>query len=305
MAGPGAQRQARPGGPARAARSVRIKTRHGDRVLLLPEMPAKIPPANSAVLVFHGGHGTAQAFVMRSGLAEAMQFYGHDVAFPEAIRHWSDGRPPLEQGWPADRDFIETIHARQKKALDRPDVPLALIGVSNGGMFCQRLCCTLSTPPAVGVAIVSAMPEALAHRVPDGPPVPMVLIQSRADMMIPWEGGEVAAMGGFSVGGRLLGIEATVEFWKTRNRITAAPRHRHARVGKHRATITFWPGGPDGADLWFVVLEDAGHRVLDGDPRHFRTGSLQDLISRTVMWYCDSTWCMQTPRFDHDEKDFS
>ncbi|MCE0505808.1 hypothetical protein LR948_10605 [Roseivivax sp. GX 12232] len=276
-----------PGAPVRAARSVSIKTRWGARALLLPEMPVETAPTCSTVLALHGGNGTAQGFVLRSGLAEALQSYGHDIAFPQALRHWSDGRPPLEDRWPGDRGFIEVIHARQKEALNRAEVPLALIGVSNGGMFCQRLCCALSEPPAIGVAVVSALPEALAQSAPPGPPVPMMLIQATDDPLIPWEGGEVPDIAGFSVAGRLLGVEATVDFWKRRNRITAPPRRSRARVGRHDARISFWDGGAAGADLWLVVLEGAGHRQLDGDPRHFRTGTLQDLIARTVMWYVD------------------
>ncbi|WP_152451083.1 MULTISPECIES: PHB depolymerase family esterase [unclassified Roseivivax] len=269
-------------------RTVRIKTRHGKRLVCLPPQLRAGPPARSLILALHGGHGTAYAFAERSGLCEAFHAFGHDITFPQALTHWADGRPPLEAGWPADRDFIETLHAKSRDALDADAVPLALIGSSNGGMLTQRYAIEARIKPAISVAVVSALPEALAQAAGGAPdPTPMMLIQGAADPVIPWSGGEVLDIGGKTVKGRLLSIDDTVAFWKTRNRISAPPRDARLRIDGQPAEFRYWPGGEDGADLWFVVVEGRGHRLLDGEPRSPRPGSLEDFIARTVMWYVD------------------
>lgn len=271
----------------RAPNLVSMRTRYGKRSICLPNMITHAKPANSLILACHGGNGSAQTFASRSGLAEAMHDYGHDIAFPQAARHWADGRPPIEASWKSDRMFIETLYERQREALNRRDVPLAMIGISNGGIFCQRLACELLKPPAITVAVVSAMPEAIAGRLAKGTPANMMLVQATADRFIPWDGGEVPDVGGFTIRGKLLSADDTVEFWRNRNQITDPPRRKLVRIGANTVRIDYWSGGETGADLWRVVVQGGGHRQLDDEPHAAKSGSLQDLICRTILWYVD------------------
>ncbi|SFQ20584.1 Poly(3-hydroxybutyrate) depolymerase [Roseivivax halotolerans] len=265
-----------------------VATPHGSRKVVLPAHPVRAEPRRALILGFHGGHGSAVSFAGRSGLALAMHSEGHDIAFPQAVPHWADGRQRLEAGWPADRDFVETLIARQRAALGPGPMPMAMIGVSNGGMFAMRLALELPEPPALSVAVVAALPEALALRAESGPPAAMLLVQATKDPVIPWAGGEVPQMAGFSVGGRLLGAEDTLAFWKRRNRVAGAPREKRVRFGGTRAQLSFWPAPPGGADLWRIVLDGAGHRQLDANPLKLNRGSLEAFIGRTVASYVSS-----------------
>ncbi|MHA6326665.1 CE1 family esterase [Roseivivax sp. CAU 1753] len=268
-------------------RAVRIKTRYGKRDLCLPPLARVGAPAASLILGFHGGNGTARAFAERSGLCGAIHSFGHDIAFPQALKHWSDGRPPLEPGWPADRSFVEALHAASREALGLDTVPLALIGSSNGAMFAQRYAIEARDKPVITVAVASALPEAVATGATLGAPTPVMLIQGEADPIIPWKGGEVLDIGGMTVKGRLLSVDDTVAFWQRHNRVSGAPRQQRFRIGGKSANVHYWAGGPDGADVWLVIIEGGGHRLLDGDPRPFLPGTLEEFIARTVLWYVD------------------
>ncbi|MEO1554824.1 MAG: hypothetical protein AAFS01_00215 [Pseudomonadota bacterium] len=270
-----------------APRTTSVKTGHGRRSLALPPVARNGPPAPSLVLGLHGGNGTAHSFALRSGLTEASHAYGLDIAFPQARRHWSDGRPPLEDGWVADRDFIDELRTRAGKALKRDAVPFAIIGSSNGGIFAQRYAAETSNPPTLTVAVASSFSEAVATRTQSGPPATMMLIQGSADAIIPWDGGDVLDIGGFTVKGRLLSVMDTVTFWKRRNGITAAPRKKSYRLSGHVVRVSYWKAGPGGADLWFVVIDGGSHRLLDSETAPHRPGSLADFIVRAAHWYLD------------------
>lgn len=234
------------------------------------------------ILGMHGGGGGGRRFAERSGLIEAFAALGNDIVFPQANSHWSDGRTALEPGWEADRAMFATL---AEMAGPRP---IAAVGVSNGGMFAQRLACEADPRIAVVVAVAAALPADYARRAPVGPPVPVMLVQATEDRLVRWGGGEVPHVPGLSVAGELLGADDTAGFWLDRNRCTGAPRLRQGRIGPYRVEIYAWIGQGD-ADVWRVVLRGAGHRLLDRDPEARLAGSLEELVARFVVWHVDRT----------------
>lgn len=277
-----------PDPPPRQAAGFSLDLPDGTRLCALSDTHLTGRARRSLILAFHGGGGDAQRFALRSGLAEAFHAQGHDVAFPQAASHWADGRPPLEEGWPGDRGFVEALVREQAAALGTagpsPAISVALIGGSNGGIFTLRLACELDPAPRAVVAVAAALSADYAARARPGPPVPVMLVQATEDRFIPWQGGEVPHVPGLSVGGALLGAEATVRFWLRRNRCTEAPTRRRATLGGLPVDIFAWSGA---ADVWRVVLHGAGHRLLDHPPGGPLEGSLEELIARFVIWHLD------------------
>ena len=264
-----------------------VQTPLGPRGYALSDTARPARPTPSLIMGFHGGSGDAQRFALRSGLAESFGAHGHDVAFPQALQHWADGRAAIEGSWAGDHALVDAL-VRLQGGTTPARLPVAAVGGSNGGMFSLRLACEMTNPPLrAAVAVACAMPVAYAARAPKGPPVPLMLVQATEDRMMPWQGGEVPQVPGISVPGALLGADATVAFWLDRNRCTGQPSVRQAAIGAIPVEIFAWTGPPGGADLWRVVLRGAGHRLLDRSPGAERKGSLEELIARFVIWHLD------------------
>lgn len=235
------------------------------------------------ILGFHGGGGGARRFGERSGLIEAFTALGNDIVFPQAVSHWADGRPVLEPAWESDQALLAAL-----AEMAGPDRPLAAVGLSNGGMFTQRIACEAAPRFSVIAGVAAAVSADYARRAPPGPPVPVMLVQATDDRLVRWGGGEVPHVPGASVAGELLGADDTVGFWLDRNRLRGAPRLREGRIGRYGVEIYAWIAStPESADVWRVVLRGAGHRLLDRDPDAQLAGSLEELIARFVVWHVD------------------
>ena len=118
------------------------------------------------VLVFHGGGGNARRFETVARFSEKSDASGTIVVYPNAIDgHWNDGR-------------ISEMFAEHNAAIDDVRYVLTLIqvlrdkfaidtarnfaaGVSNGGMFVQRLAIELAEIFARVASIISSIPEPL------------------------------------------------------------------------------------------------------------------------------------------------
>ncbi|MBL4812911.1 MAG: hypothetical protein JKX69_11285 [Rhodobacteraceae bacterium] len=262
-----------------------VNTPFGQRQFSLSSRVPLLKSARSLILGLHGGSGDAKRFAQRSGLAEASHELGHNIAFPQALSHWADGRPPLEKGWEADLSLVRSMMQVQAKKNGNVHMPTAIVGGSNGGMFAYRLACELPLGAVVGVA--SAMPVAFANNAKPGPPVPAMIVQATNDRFIPWDGGQVALAPHLGIAGELLSADAVIDFWLKRNKCSGPPKRRNATLSSFGVEIFAWDGGANGADLWRVVLRGAGHKLLDRAPGAKLKGSLEELIARFVIYHID------------------
>lgn len=255
-----------------------LATAEGLRICHVAEPDLREARPQSLILGFHGGGGGAPRFAMRSGMAEALIELGQGSVYPQARSHWADGRTALEAGWADDLALIETLRERAGP------LPMAAVGVSNGGMFALRLACELTPPLKAVVAVTAAMPADYFLEAPWGPPVPVMLVQAPMDPIIPWDGGEMPRAEEDSPGGRLLSADETLGFWLRRNRCEGAPRKRQGFIGSMGVEISVWSGG---ADVWRVVLLGAGHGWPVREPGAPLHGSLEEMVARFLVWHCD------------------
>lgn len=295
--------QAQPGLPGVTLRTLDLPG--GRQAHLAAPAPAPAPDPHrtaTAVLALHGGGGGALRFARGSGLVQAFAAHGLPVTFPEAAGRWADGRPAAEAGWPQDHAFIAALG---DLLTGRPGAPLALAGVSNGGMFALRLACALGPRVRAAVAVAAAMPEALAQAAPPGPPVPVLLVQALDDPMIPFAGGAIPELGGLSMGGRVLGAEASAAFWLARNRCAGPVRRQTTTIAGIPAEIAQHapPPGAPGASVWRVTLQGGGHgwagrsgmrggmgggmadSAEDSTAATLREDSLEGLVARFIVWH--------------------
>ncbi|MHC4955725.1 MAG: extracellular catalytic domain type 1 short-chain-length polyhydroxyalkanoate depolymerase [Planctomycetota bacterium] len=87
-------------------------------------------------------------------------------------------------------------------------------GASNGGFLTHRMACLKPRVFAAAAPVMALMPGQLAERVPDGEPVPMLIIHGTRDGIVPEDDTSVFAGKKYDV----LPMEETIDYWVRRNR---------------------------------------------------------------------------------------
>ncbi|MEO1554834.1 MAG: alpha/beta fold hydrolase [Pseudomonadota bacterium] len=227
--------------------------------LIAPETVAQGRPV---VLVFHGGEGDGTRAALASGIVDDARAQGFAVAFPNSPgQQWNDGRETTRSGID-DVGFTRAVIADLGARYGLNTQRVYVAGISNGGMFVQRLAC--DAPDLVdAVAVVAAvMPAALSQSCAARQAKPMIFFNGTADRLMPFEGGEIASsrLLGIGVGGRVLSQAQTRSFWTARNACgtgnVGAPVDRVTDQTTAQLTRYRCAGQ---ADLLFYVLEGGGH----------------------------------------------
>ena len=207
----------------RNARSESIITADGRMrtyVLHLPTgySPTKIYPL---VLVFHGGYGTGAQILSMTQFAAKADEAGFIVVAPDGIdRHWNDGRGTVNSKID-DVSFVRQLINNLESRFPIDPKRIYATGISNGGIFTQRLGCELSdTLAAIGTDAGPIAAKLLPFCKPK--PIAVMGIQGTADPLTPLQGGKVGG-GSFGIGGLVASTAQTMRLWATVNGCNATP----------------------------------------------------------------------------------
>lgn len=163
------------------------------------ERPAGQGP-RPAIIMLHGGGGTAEQELRLPGLAQLGQREGFLVVFPEAKGGLWNFFPPGKEtlqyvqffqhlgGLPDDVAFLRMLVADlvQSGGADAKRVYLA--GRSLGGVMALRLACVdAGTFAAIGL-LISAMPEATGSDCHPRMSLPIVMVNGTEDRILPYKG---------------------------------------------------------------------------------------------------------------------
>lgn len=147
--------------------------------------------ASSAVLVFHGGNGTAEGMFEANSLGRLAIENGFVAAFPDAFdRNWNDGRAATANE-PDDvaftRAMIDTLN--QRYGVDRSRV--FATGISNGAMMTHKLACDAPGLVRAIAPVAGNLPEAQLARCAPSQPTPVMMFSGTADPLMPFDGGVI------------------------------------------------------------------------------------------------------------------
>lgn len=221
------------------------------------------PPGNRRgaplLIALHGGLGRVERFMQGTGLPKRARDHGYAIAFPVAPDGWVDGRPEKGTGT-EDLDFIAALIEAMvtKHGIDRRQV--YALGVSNGGMFVQRLATERPDLLAGAASIVASTPAAIAREVASGPPMPFALICDRNDDIMPYEGGEIRRGATIGHGGEVIPVEDARAVWVERNG-AGGPAQTRTITGPEgfRAELTDHVPMGHGVPVRFVAVSGSGH----------------------------------------------
>lgn len=219
------------------------------------------------VMAFHGGYGKGKRFARNTGFNEIADQEGFVVVYPDALNmHWNDGRgtasPDVD-----DVGFVRTLLERLIRFRNIDPSRIYATGISNGGFFTQRLACEMSDTIAAFATVSATLPEELKSSCQPKKPVSILMINSPQDELVPWEGGETGGLGG-----RVLSVPNTVEFWRKENAASPVAETQALPVidpsDSTRVRLSRYSGGRRGSEVLLYTIQGGGHTWPDGNNSH-------------------------------------
>jgi polyhydroxybutyrate depolymerase len=261
-------------------------------LLYTPGSYNKDRPA-ALIVALHGAHGDAKKTAARTDFNEIADREGFLVLYPEGIsHHWNDGRSTTPSK-ADDVGFITSLidHIAKQRNIDSKRVYVT--GLSNGGIMTQRLACEAPDRFAAFAAVIANMPLELEAVCKTSPPVPIMLINGKADPLMPWVGGEIkqGRFLGSGGGGAILSAEKTARFWADKDRCSKSFEHenlpdRDPNDGT-RIEKFIYTGCKDGTEVILFGVEGGGHTWPGSKIKPFAriSGKVsQDMNASEVMW---------------------
>ena len=218
-----------------------------------------------AVIVFHGGGGSADSVRRQSRMSAKGEAEGFIAVYPQGsggfagkLKTWNAGTCcgyAMQQRI----DEIAFVAAllddlQAMVAIDRARVYAT--GISNGGMMAYEVACALADRIA-GIAVVAGEMTAL-DRCRPARPMPVLVIHGSADRNLPIDGGVGAKA--FAVH-EVRSLASAVDFWRRHD--GCGEGARSDVNGAVRRTTYFSCSG--GSEVELVTIEGGGHSWPGGD----------------------------------------
>lgn len=241
--------------------------------------------AHPAVMIFHGGEGNGSETAAASNMAAWAQANGFVAIFPNSGgSQWNDGRAETANG----RDDVGFARAVIGDAAARFGVDPGRVfaaGISNGGLFTQRLACEASGSFRAYAVVAATMPADLAGRCSPSRAVPIIFFNGTADRMMPWNGGQIASVRalGLGVGGRVMSHAQTLAFWTGKDGCGASSQAALPDTTNDGTTVTMQSFAcSGGAQAVFYTINGGGHNWPGSGMRNRRiTGVVSEDVSAT------------------------
>ncbi len=181
-----------------------------------------LPPGDGAtprplLLALHGGGGRAEGMDRLTGLDALADRGGVIVVYPQGLdRHWNDGRATIKRKVD-DVAFIRALLDRIEREWPVDPRRVGVTGISNGGIFTERLGCDLADrfsliAPVAGSLARDYQPDCHPAR-----PLTVMQFDGVDDPIVPYAGGSVASFGGLGEGGTVMSVDDTTAFWARAN----------------------------------------------------------------------------------------
>jgi polyhydroxybutyrate depolymerase len=172
------------------------------RTYLLERPSARGP--SPTVIMLHGANGTAEGIAQQTGLARLGPDAGFAVVFPQSRANvwnrFAAGKEPPQAigffrqfgGLPNDFGFLKMLVADLVRRGISDPARMYLAGLSNGGFMTLSMYCFESGIFAGIGLLITSMTEQTGEDCRPAKPVPTVVINGTADVVVPDRGGPVA-----------------------------------------------------------------------------------------------------------------
>ncbi len=260
-----------------------------------------VPPTYSKtkkvplVFVFHGGGGNAARIGKFTGFDSLSDRKGFIVVYPDGFEHhFNDGRTGT--GYATHERNINDVGfvgrlidvLSQQYDIDRCRIYAA--GISNGGIFSQRLGVELSGRIAAIASVVGSLAEEVYESATPSSPVSVLVIAGVDDPLVPWQGGDVH-IGKQKKMGRIAAIEDTVKFWVRHDGCRSEPEISYLADSDPADGVKVrrqcYGHGKDDSEVVLLAQEGGGHTWPGGFqylPPRMIGKTCRDFRAEDVIW---------------------
>jgi polyhydroxybutyrate depolymerase len=219
------------------------------------------------VIVLHGGRGNGPKFMQGTGggLNQLADQNGFIVIYPDAVEgNWNDGRSVQEYRSQAsnidDVGFLLAIMDQFISNGQADSNRIYLAGVSNGAMMTYRFLGTHAERIRAAATVIGSIPKNIAAQYHFLRPVPLLIINSTEDPIVPWKGGVVRA--GRVAAGEVVPVPETLGRVVSENKTSDTPQVSQmpdrAQDGTH-VRQEIYTADANGSEVVFYAVEGGGH----------------------------------------------
>lgn len=243
-----------------------------DREYLIHRPTTAAAGLRPAVLVFHGGGGTAANMSRATTFDRLADRDGFVAVYPEGYeRSWNDGRGTDTKAGAAGIDDVAFVAALIDRLVADEHVDPARVyatGLSNGAMFTELLGCRLADRLAAIAPVSGPLPAADESTCAPAHSLPVLEIHGTADPIVPYDGGTVRVTSG-NLGGSghspVLSVPATQQLWRTKNACGPATSTALPATTDDGTSVTVESADcADGAKVQLYTVAGGGHSWPDG-----------------------------------------
>ncbi|PPI93665.1 esterase [Nocardia nova] len=275
-------------------RAVTVESSGLPRQYLIHEPSSPGPGRRPAVLIFHGGGGTAENMAATTGFDALADTEGFVAVYPVGSdKSWNDGRGADTTAGAKRIDDIAFVSAIIDRLVADNDVDPTRVyatGLSNGAMFTEYLGCRLSAGIAAIAPVAGPLPAADAADCAPTHPLPVLEIHGTADPVVPYDGGVVRMTSGRLGPGTspVLSVDATQQLWRSKNRCGPVTTAELPTVVDDGTTVhTATAACADNTRVAAYSIDNGGH-TWPGGPQYL-PAALVGKVSRqfdaaTVIW---------------------
>jgi polyhydroxybutyrate depolymerase len=218
--------------------------------------------SSAAVLLFHGGQGSATTIGgitsnTGGGFSAFADQKNFIAIYPDSVSGtWDDGRATITN---RTNDVAFTAALLDAVALEYnlDSKRVFAAGISNGGMMVLRLACDLSSRISAVAVVAANMPNDLQAGCNPTQALPVAMFSGDADPLMPYTGGTIAGV----FGGSVMSATATAAFWANKSSAplsttTALP---NTDISDGTTTDLFTYANAGGGEVAFYRVNGGGH----------------------------------------------
>jgi polyhydroxybutyrate depolymerase len=237
------------------------------------------------VLAFHGSSSNGKALAQETHLNDVADAGDFIVVYPDGYQgQWADGRgtTPPEQAGVDDVTFVSDLIDKLTSELAINQNRVYVTGMSNGGIFSERLACELAYKITAIASVSGTMAENISGQCQPARPIPVMLFMGTDDPSVPFGGGEVDGNQGID-----LSADDTIQQWVTHNECSTTPIVTQAPPATNDGTSVLrshYGSCKDNADVILYTI-DGGVHAWPGSADPVQTsGPTTHLDASQVMW---------------------